>query len=510
MRAAPRRCLDAASAHPCRGPTASIISLLQAPADFVSGATVAPRVRKERRSLISLCMYFLYSFLTGAAVLLFSPYLLVRGAGRRQYLKNLPDRMAWRFPPKLAAQNAATRGAIWVHAVSVGEVLAALPLARALKQRFGERRLVISTTTATGQALAQERMNFADAIFYFPLDWHGPVRRSLAAIDPVLVIVFETEIWPNFLRETRRRGTPVVFVNGRISDRSFHSFLRTLKWSGGVLRSFLRDVLRDATLFLMQTQEDAKRVVALGAPSDRVVVAGNLKYDLATAEENRLAAWLREEMSLSGRGPLLVAGSVMAGEESAVLEALAAVESKWPGALLVLAPRKPDRFESAAALVTQSGRVAVRRSELSLDGTSVGALARSAAGPRSVLVLDTIGELAAIYGLADAVFIGGSIQPLGGHNPLEPAVAGRVPVFGPSMDNFRDVAKELVAADAAIVVRSGKELGQAWTALLEDPERRSRMGQAALELVERNRGATAATLDRISEVLAKTRVAARP
>jgi len=452
-------------------------------------------------------MYFAYSVFTAVGVLLLSPYLLLRGLGRRQYLKNLPERMGMRFPPELRDAGSAEPGAIWVHAVSVGEVLAALPLARSLKQQFSERRLVISTTTATGQALARERMKFADAVFYFPLDWRGPVRRALAAVHPALVVVFETEIWPNFLRETRRSGTPVVFVNGRISDRSFRRFSRALRWFGGVLRGFLRGALADGTLFLMQSEEDATRLLALGAPAARVVVAGNLKYDLARAEENDLGIWLQAEMARSGRGPLLVAGSVVAGEENAVLEALDAVERKWPGALLVLAPRKPDRFDAAAALVEQSGRVALRRSGLSLDGASAGVLACASGAPRRVLLLDTIGELAAVYGLADAVFIGGSIEPAGGHNPLEAAVAGRAPVFGPSMDNFRDVAREFVRANAAIVVRSGAELGAAWIALLDDAERRSRMGQAAQELVERHRGATAATLDRLAAVLAEPQAA---
>ena len=449
-------------------------------------------------------MYFVYSVFTAAGVLLLSPYFLIRGMGRRQYLKNLPERMGRRFPPELTATATRRgRGAIWVHAVSVGEVLAALPLARSLKQRFRERRLVISTTTATGQALARERMKFADAVFYFPLDWRGPVRRALAAVHPALVVVFETEIWPNFLRETRRAGTPVVFVNGRISDRSFRRFSRTLRWFGGMLRGFLRGVLEDGTLYLMQSEEDARRVLALGAPAGRVVVAGNLKYDLRQGRGEPAG-----DLAAGGDGakrsrPLLVAGSVVAGEENAVLEALAAVERKWPDALLVLAPRKPDRFDAAAALIEQSGRVAVRRSELSLDGASAGVLACPPGTPRRVLLLDTIGELAAVYGLADAVFIGGSLEPAGGHNPLEPAVAGRAPIFGPSMDNFRDVAREFVRADAAMVVRSGAELGAAWIALLDDAGRRSRMGQAAQELVERHRGATAATLDRLAAVLAE-------
>jgi 3-deoxy-D-manno-octulosonic-acid transferase len=290
-------------------------------------------------------------------------------------------------------------------------------------------------------------------------------------------------------------------VNGRISDRSFRSYSRTLQWFGVLLRGFLRQVLEDGTLYLMQSEEDAKRVNALGAPANRVLVAGNMKYDLAPADENPFVKWLREEMTRSWRSPLLVAGSVMAGEEAAVLEALAVVERKWPQAILVLAPRKPDRFESAAGVVKQSGRVVIRRGQLSLDEASNGALVRAADTPGSVLLLDSIGELAAAYALADAVFVGGSLEPFGGHNPLEPAVAARVPIFGPSMDNFREVAKELVAAEAGIVIRSGKELGEAWAALLDDPGRDKRMGQAALEFVERNRGATAATLERLAEIL---------
>jgi 3-deoxy-D-manno-octulosonic-acid transferase len=299
----------------------------------------------------------------------------------------------------------------------------------------------------------------------------------------------------------------VVFVNGRISDRSFRRFSRALRWFGIVLRGFLRGALADGSLYLMQSEEDAKRAVALGAPAERVVVAGNLKYDVARAEENQLTIWLREELARTGRGPLLVAGSVVAGEEGAVLEALAEVEARWPDALLVLAPRKPDRFEAAAALIEQSGRVAVRRSRLSLDGVSTGILTAGPGAPRRVLLLDTIGELAAIYGFADAVFIGGSLEPAGGHNPLEPAVAGRAPVFGTSMDNFRDMAREFLRADAAVAVRSGAELGAAWIALLGDAGRRSRMGKAAQELVERHRGATAATLDRLAAVLAAPQAA---
>ncbi len=224
------------------------------------------------RSVFRNRMYFLYSVITAAGMLLLSPYFLIKGIRQNKYLSNLRERFAWRFPPELTAQNATVSGArsgpdgtIWLHAVSVGEALAAVPLARALKKRFPDRRLVVSTTTATGQAVARERLSFADAIFYFPLDWRGPVRRALRAVRPDAIVILETEIWPNFLREAHRAGVPVVFVNGRFSDRSFRRLSRAVKVSGGSLRGFVSDVLNRATLFLMQSEEDRARLIALGA-----------------------------------------------------------------------------------------------------------------------------------------------------------------------------------------------------------------------------------------------------
>jgi 3-deoxy-D-manno-octulosonic-acid transferase len=232
-----------------------------------------------------------------------------------------------------------------------------------------------------------------------------------------------------------------------------------------------------------------------------VVVAGNLKYDLSPAARNPLAAWLEGELERSGRGPLLVAGSVMAGEEPAVLEALARVAEKWPEALLLLAPRRPERFEDVIEIIEQAGWRVIRRSALSLDGACAGILRGRPEEHRTVLLLDTLGELAAVYGLADGVFVGGSLVPCGGHNPLEPAAFGKAPVFGPSMENFRDIASEFLRQGAAVEVRSGAELGAAWIKLLEDAGRRAEMGRAAREMVESHRGATAATLERLGALL---------
>jgi 3-deoxy-D-manno-octulosonic-acid transferase len=447
-------------------------------------------------------MYWLYSLLTAAGMLLLSPYFLVRGWMQGKYLDNIPERLGWRFPAELTARGDAGAGArqksLWIHAVSVGEVLAVLPLARLLKEKLPSLRLVVSTTTATGQKLARERMPFADAVFFFPLDWSGPVRRALAAAGPAAVIIVETEIWPNFLHECRGANVPVIFVNGRISERSFRGYRRAFVLSAGALRGFLKKVLSDATSFLMQSEADAERLISLGAPKDRVLAAGNLKYDLAEPSETPLVAWLRAELARNERRPVLIAGSVLAGEEAPVLQAFAQVEREFPRALLVLAPRKPERFDEAAAIVAGAGRKLIRRRDLVLNGTASVSFAEAG----NVLLLDSIGDLAGLYRLADAVFVGGSLVPAGGHNILEPATLGKVPIYGPSMENFREMAGKFLVAGAAIQLKGADELGAAWVELLREPERSSRMGANARQLAEQNRGATDRVLERITELVA--------
>jgi 3-deoxy-D-manno-octulosonic-acid transferase len=442
-------------------------------------------------------MYALYSLLTAVGMFLLSPYFLIRSLTDGKYFSNLRERLGWTFPKALRAGTEQREGTIWIHAVSVGEVLAAYPLAKQLKQRHCERRLVISTTTATGQKLAGDRMQFADAIFYFPLDWRGPVRRALNTVRPAAVIIVETEIWPNFLRECRRMGVPVIFVNGRLSERSFRGFHRAITFSGGALRGFLKRILNDATLFLMQGEEDASRLLKLGADAQRISVAGNLKYDLDDPGESPLSKWLAEELARDHRQPVLVAGSVVANEETHILQAFKQVERQFPRALLILAPRKPDRFDEAARIIAESNREVVRRSKITLNGTGSTTLS----APGSVLLLDTVGELASIYRLADAVFVGGSLVPSGGHNILEPAAFSKAPIYGPSMNNFREMAEKFLNANAAVQVNTPEELGAAWISLLKDDLRAMRMGAAARELVDRNRGATARVVARIERIV---------
>lgn len=441
-------------------------------------------------------MYFLYSLVTAAALVLLSPYFVVRGLMTGKYLGNVRERMGWRFPANLRALDKRRR-AIWVHAVSVGEMLSVLPLARRLKERFPGRNLVLSTTTKTGQQLAQERAGFADAIFYFPLDVAGSAARAIRAVEPVLVVIVETEIWPNLLRQARRAGIPVVFVNGRMSEKSHRNYHRLIALTGGVIRKFLARVMQDAEAFLMQSGADAARLLELGAPRERVTVTGNLKYDLRPPAEGNLPEWLATQADKADRHPLIVAGSVTANEESKVLQAFAAVELRFPRALLVLAPRKPERFAAAAEIIEAAGRGVIRRSGVSIDGTRESAFSEA----RSMFLLDTVGELSSIYRVADAVFVGGSLVPDGGHNILEPAAFGKPPVFGASMENFRDMAERFVSAGAGRQVATPDELGSAWVDLIENSVRRERMGNAARELVEQSRGATDRTLEHLERIL---------
>ena len=451
-------------------------------------------------------MYFLYSFLMGLAALLTSPYWLIQGLRHGKYLSNLGQRLGFSILglEKLPAQHP---GAIWIHAVSVGEALSGVTLARRLKDSYPQRPLVISTTTLTGYALAKERMPFADAVIFFPLDWAFSVRRVLSAVKPAIVIILETEIWPNFLRESARRNIPVLFVSGRISDRSFSRWQSYLGAFGFYLKPLLKSALSHASAFLMQSQQDADRIRALGAPPEKVTVSGNLKYDLELPASTPLANWLEEECTRRGRSPLIVAGSVVATEEPLALLVFGVVQGDFPKALLVLAPRKPERFSFAAEFIEESHRKFVRRSELSLPGPGISSTASNGLNTIpddvTVLLLDSIGELASLYRLADGVFVGGSLVDSGGHNILEPAAFGKVPVFGPSMENFAAIAARFVESKAAIQVESPEDAGVEMIHLLKDPEKMQRMGGTARQLVESSRGALDRALAAIAKQLAQ-------
>jgi 3-deoxy-D-manno-octulosonic-acid transferase len=454
-------------------------------------------------------VYFVYSVLMGLAAVLTAPYWLIQGIRHGKYLSNLSERLGFSLPvlEKFPSERA---GAIWIHAVSVGEALSGVTLAKRLKEIYPQRPLIVSTTTQTGHGLAKERMPFADVVIYFPFDWSFCVRRVMKAVKPALVLVLETEIWPNFLSEADRRKVPVVFLSGRISDRSFARYQKYLGSFGFFLRPFLASALGKPSAFLMQTESDAQRVRALGAPANRVAVSGNLKYDMALPEPTALSRWLEEECKRRQRWPVIVAGSVVATEEPLTLIAFGVVQGDFPKALLVLAPRKPERFAAAAAFIDESHRKFVRRSELPVAGPGITpkAPANSHGIPddATVLLLDSIGELASLYRLADGAFVGGSLVDAGGHNILEPAAFGKVPVFGPSMENFASIAARFVEAGAAVQVGSPEDAGVEWIELLKDRAKMKLMGDTAKQLVESSRGA----LDRALAEVARQLLGARP
>jgi 3-deoxy-D-manno-octulosonic-acid transferase len=455
-------------------------------------------------------VYLMYSMLMGLAAFLLLPYWIFQGLRHGKYLSNLGQRLGLSFPTldKLDPQR---EGAIWVHAVSVGEALSGMTLARGLKEKYPNRPLIVSTTTMTGQQLVRERIPFADAVMYFPLDWAFCMRRALAAVKPAVVVILETEIWPNFLREARRRSVPVIFVSGRISDKSFQRYQKYFKRAGFFLKPLLKSALGYATAFLMQSEKDAERIRFLGAPTEQVFVGGNLKYDMELPAPTPIAQWLETEARRHGRAPIIVAGSVVATEEPLALIAFGVLQGEFPRALLVLAPRKPERFEAAAEFIEESHRKFIRRSQLPVAVAVQGSPARAGANGASsngslpddvaVVLLDSIGELASMYRVADGAFVGGSLVPSGGHNILEPAAFGKIPVFGPWMENFAEIASRFVGAQAAIQVDNPEDAGVAWIELLRDPERLQRMSSNAKRLVDSSRGATERAVAEIAKHL---------
>jgi 3-deoxy-D-manno-octulosonic-acid transferase len=354
-------------------------------------------------------------------------------------------------------------GSIWIHGVSVGEVNAARPILEAIREQSAGVPRVISASTAAGLAVAAT-VTAADASVAFPFDLARPVERALSALDPSLVLLTETEIWPLFLERCARRGVPVAIVNGRISSRSFSRYRRARRW--------LAASLSRIALFVMQTEEDAERVRALDVPAGKIVVAGNVKFDVAPPEDpavtERIRAWA------AGRR-VIVAGSTHEGEEAAVLDAWGALD---PRPLLVIAPRRPERFDEVFRLLGARGAPARRYSE---------------EGARDVVLLNSVGKLASVFAAADAAFIGGTLVPAGGHNPIEAWAHGVPTVFGPHVANMRASAEAGIAAGAAIVAPTAADLAPVLRSLLSDDGARRARSAAAADLVARHRGAARET-----------------
>jgi 3-deoxy-D-manno-octulosonic-acid transferase len=408
-------------------------------------------------------------------MLAYLPVFLVRRLRGSGYERSLAQRFG-RYGGGLPAEPRC-----WIHAVSVGEAATAVPLVEAIARRWPELAVVMTTVTPTGARLVADRLNGKVTHRYFPLDLPGPVRRALGAVKPRFFIGMETELWPNFLRALERRGVPAMIANGRISDRSFRRYHR--------VRFLTSRMLRDISVFAMQSQEDARRIIALGAEPERVMVTGNLKTDLAPMESGGEAVWQR--LLGLGEGDLVwIAGSTHRGEEAAVVDAYTRLRRRFPNLVLLLAPRHPERVSEVERLVAERGLPTVRRSDLP-----------KARDRDAVVILDTVGELAQIYRVATVVFVGGSLVPTGGHNMLEPALLRKPVLFGLHTTNFRESAELLLEAGGAVLVQDASLLEARVAELLADADLRCRMGEAALQTIVSRQGAVKHTIELVERYL---------
>ncbi len=417
--------------------------------------------------------FFLFS-------LFYLPALLFKGKLHRDFLERFGL-----YDEETRRTLASGKDRIWIQAVSVGEVSLLRTLIPLLKNEFPGHEIVLSTITKAGNVLAKKTFSKDVTIIYFPLDFRYVIRKVVGLIKPKLYIMVETEIWPNLLKMLAGGCVLSVLINGRISNRSIGKYR--------LARPFLRNTLNRIDKFCMQTKVDAERIIEIGAPSERVEVTGNMKFDLSSKGDREGAQDIKNSLGLAQDDELLVAGSTHQGEEEILLTAFKDLHKEFPRLKLLIAPRHIDRVGEIEALVKkfELGTIRVSRCQ----GVRVS----------EVLLLDTIGSLNDIYSAATIVFIGGSLVRHGGHNPIEAAIFERAILFGPHMFNFRDIASLFLQEDAAVEVRNGEELFRNCEILLKDPSKRSRLGRRAREIVSKNRGATLSNIEAIKTLMGRGR-----
>lgn len=411
-------------------------------------------------------MFLVYEILLWVVFILALPWFLVVGLIRGKYLSTARERFG-------RHDDAPSRNDLWIQAVSVGETVAARTIVTAIQKKRPDLAIVVTTTTITGQAMAGKLFPNC-RIAYFPFDFSRSVRRFLDHFSPRVYVTIETEIWPNVTRICAERGIPVGLVNGRISDKSAARYRS--------VRVLLGPILDLYQIFVVREEIDRDRLVAMGARAERVEVAGNAKFDFEISNTPfEIEPRIRE---LAGGRPIFVMGSVVEAEEDLVAPILPDLASA--GIFTILAPRKPERFDAVARKMQAAGVKMIRRSSLPDGGASA-----------DVVMLDSIGELARVYELASVAFVGGSIAPTGGHNPIEPAAAGVPVAFGPHMSNFREIASVFLEREAAIEVASAEELKDLVIRLSSDEPLREEYARRAAGVIESNRGAADRIADRV-------------
>jgi 3-deoxy-D-manno-octulosonic-acid transferase len=417
-------------------------------------------------------MYVIYNLFLIVATIVLSPVILFKLITVPKYRGGLTQKLG-RLRKSVMRIIKGARP-IWVHAVSVGEVMAAHPLVRELKKKYPNRKLILSTVTVTGHYTARRRVPEADAVFYFPFDYPCIVRRVIRNINPAVVLVAETELWPNFFRELKRAGIPSALINGRISSKSFGNYHK--------FKTFFSQVFDQVTLFCMQSDEDALRIKDIGADPEKVIVTGNLKFD------QKISLSRLNPVNIQTGKKVITAGSTHRGEETALLDIFTRLRVKYPMLTLIIAPRHPERFDEVEGIINSAGYECQRRTNLK--------------GPvRDVLLLDTIGELRTFYAICDIAFVGGSLVKVGGHNLLEPAAMKKPVIFSRFMFNFKEISEALLSSGGGIMVKDKNELYEQLDSLLADPERARNIGERAFRVIEANSGAAKKTLDAIGRLI---------
>jgi 3-deoxy-D-manno-octulosonic-acid transferase len=417
-------------------------------------------------------MYIIYNILVVFATILLLPVILFKLITVPKYRGGISQKLG-RVRKGVKRVIRGSRP-IWVHAVSVGEVMAAHPMIRELKKKYPGRSLILSTVTVTGNFTARQRVPEADAVFYFPFDYPWIVRKVINRINPIVVLVAETELWPNFFRHLRKRGIPSAVINGRISPHSYKNYLK--------FKRFFTKVFSHVDLFCMQSDADAVRIKEIGATPDTVIVTGNLKFD------QKIPARQQNPITLRPSRKVITAGSTHRGEESALIEIFTKLREKFPDLLLIIAPRHPERFDEVAGIINKAGYECKRRSRLSGE-------------VKDVLLLDTIGELRSFYGICDIAFVGGSLVKVGGHNLLEPAAMKKPVIFSRYMFNFKEISEALIISGGGIMVRDKEELYVQMLNLLSDEELARRIGDRAFSVIAANSGAAKKTIDAVSRFI---------
>ncbi len=436
-------------------------------------------------------MYLLYNFLLTLSIILILPWWLlnlIRGKYRRGFWQRMG------FYPDEIKSGLINQSPIWIHAVSVGEVIASTSLIKSLRKEYPDIKIILSTVTDTGQKIAKEKIKEADYIIYFPFDFSWSVKRALNTINPIICIIMETELWPNFLREANKKAIPVAVINGRISERSFKRYR--------MISLFMENVLESVKLFSMQTEDDAKRIIALGANHNNVRVSGNIKYDNEFKEiEEEKVKEIKNTLGVNNSDRIFIAGSTHPGEEEIVVKLYSNILKNYPDFRLVIAPRHIDRVGEVEEIVKKIGLNAVRKTEL-LKGSRV--KGQGSSNTKPIIILDTIGELSFMYSIADIVFVGGSLIPHGGQNILEPAFYKKPVIFGKYMMNFQEIAKEMILSGGGIQVNNEEDLIREVGGLLNNKKKMIEIGEKGYQVIMKNRGALQKNLELIGEIIELT------